>query len=79
MRKKIFFAGLFLVTIASVTFYSHSRKKDLGNLILENVEALASGEWGSDARCLGSGSVDCPINHVKVRYVVSGYGFEDFN
>ena len=79
MRKKILFAGLFLVTIVSVTFYSHSIKKDLGNLMLENIEALASGESGTMTHCFGSGSVDCPVNHVKVEYVMSGYSLENFN
>lgn len=69
MRKKILFAGLFLVTITTVTFYSHSRKKDLGSLMLENIEALASGESGTTTYCLGTGSVDCPITHVKVEFV----------
>ena len=79
MRKKILFAGLFLVTITAVTFYFHSQKKNLDNLMLENIEALASGEWGPNALCYGSGSVDCPANHVKVEYVMSGYSLEGFN
>lgn len=72
MRKKILFASLFLVTIATVTFYSHSRKNDLSNLMLENIEALASGESGSMTYCFGSGSVDCPVTHVKVEIVRYG-------
>ena len=27
--------------------------------------------------CLGSGSVDCPISKVKVKYVFSGYSLEE--
>ena len=42
-------------------------------LLLQNIEALASGEEPSHARCYGPGSVDCPINHDKVEIVYEGF------
>jgi len=41
----------------------------LDSLMLENIEALASGEEAELINCIGSGSVDCPIDHVKVYLV----------
>ena len=70
MKKKILFISLSLVLISIITFHFHSSGKgDLPNLMLENVEALAAGESGG-GYCWGSGSVDCPLTHVKVRFVV---------
>ena len=42
-------------------------------LLLQNIEAPASGEEPSHARCYGPGSVDCPINHDKVEIVYEGF------
>lgn len=78
MKKKVLLATLFLVMALLVTFHSYSAKSNLEDLVLENVEALATNEYGSGL-CLGSGSVDCPMGHVKVEYVYSGYSLEDFN
>jgi len=68
MKKKVLFIGLALAAITAA-FQSDSQKKNLESLMLENVEALASGEWGAEAHCYGSGSVDCPVTHVKVYFV----------
>ena len=54
-----------------------SRKEDLQSLMLENIDALASGEGGIIPYCVGIGSVDCPINHVKVYAVTSYYSLEE--
>lgn len=76
MKKKILFVGLLLAAVAAVSFQSYSGKDKLGDLVLENIDALADGEWGDTAVCFGTGSVDCPINHVKVEFVVEGYSLE---
>ena len=76
MKKKIFFIGLVLVAVAA-SFQFNSKSENLECLMLENIEALASGESGKVYSCVGAGSVDCPIAHSKVRYVVTAYGFED--
>lgn len=47
--------------------------KRVNSLFLQNVEALAGGEHVTNLGCLGDGSVDCPINHIKVEYVVQGF------
>lgn len=76
MKKKILFIGLFLMAVAAVSVQSYSEKNKLGNLMLENIDALADSEWGDTAVCFGTGSVDCPINHVKVEFVMEGYSLE---
>lgn len=79
MKKKILFIGSFLVAAIAVSFQLSTEKNNLESLMLENIDALASGEWGANPKCYGSGSVDCPVTHVKVKYVMSGYSLEDLN
>lgn len=68
MKKKILFVALFWVaTVAS--FQMGIKYEKLDSLMLENIEALASGEGGTRYDCFDIGSVDCPHNHVKV-YIV---------
>ena len=43
--------------------------------MLENVEALAAIEETVPLRCMGTGTVDCPLGG-KVRRVVIGYSLE---
>ena len=71
MKKKILFISLFLVAAVTISFQLNAGKNDLGSLMLENIDALASGETGTNIYCRGTGSVDCPINHVKVWAVMS--------
>ena len=63
-RRKI----LIVVAIILVVGIYSSRKQpsiETSSLLLENVEALAYGE--SDyVRCLGIGSLDCPVYNLKV-------------
>lgn len=77
MKKKVLFIGLFLAAIVAVSFQFNSRKENLESLMLENIDALASGEWNTNPRCFGTGSVDCPSSDVKVEYVVGLYGLEE--
>lgn len=44
---------------------------------MENIEALAGGESHVPMHCVGFGTVDCPINHEKVKIVATGYSLED--
>ena len=71
MRQTIFFFFIGIVAIAIYT--SSSVRIELNRLILENAEALASGESSENIRCVSTGSVDCPINHSKVYAVFGGY------
>lgn len=58
-----------------VVYQTYFHTSSLGSLLLENIEALAGGESGGIG-CIGRGTVDCPINHAKVSYVVGGYALE---
>lgn len=42
----------------------------VSDLLLQNVEALATNERPVNTDCYGTGSVDCPINSTKVKRVV---------
>lgn len=76
MKRKKWFAGLLFLTMM-VCYNSYSKGKVENSLLLENVEALAGGEYHVPINCIGSGTVDCPITHVKVRCVATGYSLED--
>lgn len=76
MKMKILFIGLFLVAAIVASLQINSEKASLESLMLENIDALASGEWDKPAHCVGTGSVDCPINHVKVYFVAGQYSLE---
>ena len=69
MKKLLFFFIL-------VVKYSLKEPR-VNTLLLDNVEALAAYEQDMPHTCLGSGSVDCPISKVKVKYVFSGYSLEE--
>lgn len=79
MKKKLLFIGLFLVVTIAASFQINTQRESLESLMLENIDALASGEWGSAIRCIGTGSVDCPIDHVQVYLVQGYYSLEDPN
>lgn len=78
MKKKVLFLGLLLAAVVTVSFQSYSGKSHLEDLVLKNIDALASSdEWEGIAYCYDYGSVDCPANQVKVAYVMQGYSLED--
>lgn len=45
------------------------------DLLLDNIEALANGEQENGIKCIGEGTVDCPIG-IKVEAVIRFYGLE---
>ncbi|WP_349901986.1 NVEALA domain-containing protein [Bacteroides caccae] len=85
MKKGIFMALLFTVIVALYSLYLANGKcvykSNISSLLLENIEALAADEDGSDdgevvggkIRCIDVGSLDCPLTHEKVKYIVRGY------
>ena len=77
MKKKVLLISLFLVATVVSSFQFSSEKENLQSLMLENIDALASGEWGGAPRCVGAGSVDCPIADVKVYAVGGPYSLEE--
>lgn len=77
MKKKVLvFISLMIATVF-VYSYSDSEKAGLNALLLENIEALADGEYDDTTRCWGDGSVDCPYTDVKVNIVFGGYSLKD--
>ena len=54
-----------------MSFHINTEKSRLDALMFENVEALASDEWGPNVDCVGSGSLDCPRIHVKVYFIAN--------
>lgn len=85
MRKGIFVALPLTVIVAVYSLYLVNDKcmntPKSSSLLLENIEALAADEDGTDdgevvggkTYCAGVGSVDCPRTHDKVKYVVMGH------
>ncbi len=59
---------VFLAAVLSV-WCLRPTKKSRDTLLLQNVEALASGEEPSETHCFWRGSVDCPVSHDKVEVV----------
>lgn len=81
MKKKILFVALFLAAVA-VSFQLNSKHEKMNSLLLENIEALASGEGNGNLgapTCFGYGSVDCPIFHDKVYFVKEYTGYAIFD
>ena len=73
-----------LVTIFFVCIVAIVAVKNLGihdkqvsSLLLYNVEALAAGESVGSWKCIGVGSVDCPVSHIKFEYVFGGCSLEE--
>lgn len=68
--KKVKFLGVGLLLAASVFGFSiQSQDGETDPLLLENVEALADGEYEQGVVCIGYGSLDCP-NGEKVDWIV---------
>lgn len=76
MKKYLKFGVLSFVVLVAIFFCRKAEHNQLQNVILlNNVEALAAGE-SPMTKCIGSGSVDCPIYHVKVKYVFEPFILE---
>ena len=74
MKKLI--SLLFIGVIAAVAYWARPAQAELNNLLLENIEALAAGEGSETVRCVGTGSVDCPVDKLKAYAVYGGYSLE---
>ena len=72
MKRKVQI-GVFCLTVITFFIYMKAnRSGKVGDLLLDNVEALAGGESDFNGDCLGIGSVDCPISNTKVEYLLEG-------
>lgn len=72
MLKKI----MFVVAIVSIiTFFQLKLKSQYTKLSLDNIEALAVGEGGSNIYCIGIGSIDCNGIKVAAKYGPYSIGY----
>lgn len=64
---------------ASVCYWNSIKTpENVKSLVLQNVEALADDEFSSgDADCFGTGSLNCPVEHAKVKYIIQGHSLEE--
>ena len=70
MKRKMKLLGILVVSAIAILGYAETtHSESLDNLLLENIEALAAGESGSDGQCLGSGSIVCPLTNQGVAHV----------
>jgi hypothetical protein len=58
---------LLMGIIGGLSLFSGKEKKEMTELAIHNVEALAGGEGGSPAYCYGTGSIDCYSFKVAIR------------
>lgn len=78
MVKKFLLFAVLLVAGAIVVLNHSDKESGMDDLVLENVEALARYEGGfNDNRCLGVGSVVCPVTSLKVAWVWGRSIFDD--
>lgn len=73
--KKVFIF-LFFCIIIFVVISKKKRQDKINLLILNNIEAIASDEHADRTKCYGTGSLDCPVTHTKVRDILGGYSLE---
>lgn len=76
-KKKVFIAAALCVACAVSAFIGLNTEKKTDDLLLMNIEALASGESNVPIGCFGSGSVDCPGMGIKVEYVMEGWSLDE--
>ena len=76
MKRKFIYLILGLMGIGGVC-NSIFEKEQGKSILLQNIEALASDESDAPSVCYGSGCVGCPVQHIKVKYVITGWRFSD--
>ena len=65
MKKKTLFAAIAIIGMIAV-FNINAVEKKYGDISLQNIEILSSGESGQGINCFYTGSLDCPVNGAKV-------------
>ena len=76
MKIKILLLVVSVVMAGIFVVYSGTRNSELSDLMLENVEALAAGEYKLPYHCYGSGSIYCHKINLYVYTMVGGYSLE---
>lgn len=77
MKRTLVLFTVIVICIVGTVAFLHFSKKTEYNILMQNVEALAGGENLTPVHCAGSGCVDCPISTIKVKYVMSGWSFNE--
>lgn len=75
-KKKVLLIGTMAVALLIGNEVVSQENESTDGLLLENAEALASGEWENKIHCFGVGCVDCPLTHSKVEYYFSGFSLD---
>jgi hypothetical protein len=65
MKKKMLFAAITIIGMIAV-FNINAVEKTHGDISLQNIEMLSSGESGQGINCSYIGSLDCPVSGAKV-------------
>ena len=66
-----------LLLLCIVAILSTKYEKRQSALLLYNIEALAANSEHADiGHCYGTGTLDCPVSHDKVKYIAGGYSLE---
>ena len=68
MKKKLLFAAILTICMIAA-FNVNAVKKESGDIRLQNIEMLSSGETGDDVICLLIGSLDCPGSGAKTAFI----------
>jgi len=74
---KLFMKLLMLIFGTITTIYlssSYYSPNHVSDIVLDNIEALASSEGGGNYQCFGVGSIDC--NGRKVSNVYTSFNFD---
>ena len=71
--KKIIMSCLIALMLLCFVWLKNKNNNLQVDLVLSNIEALASYENGEGYFCFGTGSLDCPDNRSKVTYIGPAY------
>lgn len=72
MKRKFIYLVFGLIGIAGI-YNSISEKKQVEDILLQNIEALAADESDVPKACAGYGCLDCPVGNKKVKYIITGW------
>lgn len=75
--KNKYLKGIFILIVAALLIGKARQMQEAPTqLLLDNIEALASDENYAQQSCLGSGTTTCPLTGTKTKYVVTYYDLE---
>ena len=68
MKKKLFYTAISVISMIAI-FNVGAVKKESGDIGLQNIETLSSGETGGSINCFFIGNLDCPGSGAKVSFI----------